>query len=89
MEFEAARALNWRAAEKVANGEDAGFWAACCKTKSTETAMHCAERGMQMHGGRSVLGERRIARVYRDVRIPVVYEGANEIQRNLIYRQSR
>jgi alkylation response protein AidB-like acyl-CoA dehydrogenase len=44
---------------------------------------------MQLHGGRSVLSERRVARVYRDVRIPVIYEGANEIQRNLIYRQSR
>ncbi|WP_129116822.1 acyl-CoA dehydrogenase family protein [Halegenticoccus tardaugens] len=88
-EFEAARALNWRAAEKVASGEDAGFWAAMAKTKSTETATFCAERGMQLHGGRSILDERRIARVYRDVRIPVIYEGANEIQRNLIYRQSR
>ncbi|SFG12801.1 Acyl-CoA dehydrogenase [Halopelagius inordinatus] len=87
MEFESARAVNWRAAEKVHEGEDAGFWAAICKTKSTETATDCAERGMQLHGGRSILTERRIARVYRDVRIPVIYEGANEIQRNLIYRQ--
>jgi alkylation response protein AidB-like acyl-CoA dehydrogenase len=42
---------------------------------------------MQLHGGRSVLVENRISRVYRDVRIPVIYEGANEIQRNLIYGQ--
>jgi alkylation response protein AidB-like acyl-CoA dehydrogenase len=88
-EFEAARALNWRAAEKVASGEDAGLWAAMAKTKSTEVAVDCAERGMQLHGGRSVLLENRISRVYRDVRIPVIYEGANEIQRNLIYRQQR
>jgi alkylation response protein AidB-like acyl-CoA dehydrogenase len=88
MEFEAARALNWRAAEKVANGENGGFWAACAKTKSTEVANFAAERAMQLHGGRSILQERRISRVYRDVRIPVVYEGANEIQRNLIYRQA-
>jgi acyl-CoA dehydrogenase len=87
MEFEAARALNWRAAKHVADGENAGFWAASTKTKSTETATMCAERGMQLHGGRSVLTENRISRVYRDVRIPVIYEGANEIQRNLIYRQ--
>ncbi|MWV64513.1 acyl-CoA dehydrogenase [Halorubrum sp. JWXQ-INN 858] len=87
--FEAARALNWRACEKVANGENAGYWAALAKTKSTEVAVDCAERGMQLHGGRSVLADRRIARVYRDCRIPVIYEGANEIQRNLIYRQSR
>jgi hypothetical protein len=86
-EFESARALNWRAAEKVANDEDAGLWAAMAKTKSTETATKCAEDAMSLHGGRSVLTDRRIARVYRDVRIPVIYEGANDIQRNLIYGQ--
>ncbi|MFC6836108.1 acyl-CoA dehydrogenase family protein [Halomarina ordinaria] len=89
MEFESARALNWRAAEKVAEQENAGLWAAMAKTKSTETANDCAERAMQLHGGRSILQDRRISRVYRDVRIPVIYEGANEIQRNLIYSQSQ
>lgn len=88
MEFEAARAFNYRAAKKVRDGEQAGLWAAMAKTKSTETATMCAEQGMQFHGGRSILTDRRIARVYRDVRIPVIYEGANEVQRNLIYRQS-
>ena len=87
-EFQAARMLNWTAAEKVENHDNAGWWAAMAKVKSTETANFCAERGMQLHGGRSVLVENRISRVYRDVRIPVIYEGANEIQRNLIYGQS-
>ncbi len=87
-EFEAARALNWRAARKVTNKERSGFWAAMAKTKSTETATMCAEQGMQLHGGRSILTDRRIARVYRDARVPVIYEGANEVQRNLIYSQS-
>ncbi|WP_018259294.1 acyl-CoA dehydrogenase family protein [Halomicrobium katesii] len=88
MEFESARALTWRAADKVANQEDAGFWAAMAKTKATEVSTQCAEKGMQLHGGRSVLTENRISRVYRDVRIPVIYEGANDIQRNLIYSQT-
>lgn len=88
MEFEAARTLNYRAAQKVRDSENAGLWAAMAKVKSTETATDCAEQSMQFHGGRSILTDRRIARVYRDVRIPVVYEGANEIQRNLVYRQS-
>ncbi|WP_336344701.1 acyl-CoA dehydrogenase family protein [Halalkalicoccus ordinarius] len=88
MEFEAARALNHRAARKVRDEENAGLWAALAKTKSTEMAVDCAQQGMQFHGGRSVLTDRRIARVYRDVRIPVIYEGTNEVQRNLIYRQS-
>ncbi len=87
-EFEAARALNWRAADRVENNDDAGFWAAMAKVKSTETATFCAERAMQLHGGQSVLAENRISRIYRDVRIPVIYEGANDIQRNLIYGQT-
>jgi alkylation response protein AidB-like acyl-CoA dehydrogenase len=86
-EFEAARSLTWRAADHVAEQDHAGFWAAMAKVKATETATDCAEKGMQLHGGRSVLTDRRIARVYRDVRIPVIYEGANEVQRNLVYRQ--
>jgi alkylation response protein AidB-like acyl-CoA dehydrogenase len=88
MEFESARALAWRAAEKVSNSEYSGYWAALAKSIATEAAVECAERGMQLHGGRSVLDERRIARVYRDVRVPVIYEGANGVQRNLIYDQA-
>ena len=87
-EFHAARQLNWAAADRVAANDYPGMWAAMAKVKSTETATMCAERGMQLHGGRSVLSENRIARVYRDVRVPVIYEGANDIQRNLIYRQA-
>ncbi len=86
--FEGARALTWRACEKVAAGENAGYWAALAKTNATETAVDVTEQGMQFHGGRSVLNDRRIARTYRDARIPVIYEGANEIQRNLIYGQA-
>jgi alkylation response protein AidB-like acyl-CoA dehydrogenase len=87
-EFQAARTLTWQAADRVADRDNAGQWAAMAKVKATETANDCAERGMQLHGGRSVLTENRISRVYRDVRVPVIYEGANEIQRNLIYRQT-
>ncbi|PSP94362.1 acyl-CoA dehydrogenase [Halobacteriales archaeon QS_4_62_28] len=88
MEFESARALTWRAAENVTNQNNAGWWAAMAKTKATEVSADCAEKGMQLHGGRSVLTANRISRVYRDVRIPVIYEGANDIQRNLIYNQT-
>lgn len=88
MEFESARALAWRAVEKVDTDDNAGYWAAMAKTTATEAATECAERGMQLHGGRSVLNENRISRVYRDVRVPVIYEGANPIQRNLIYSQA-
>ena len=87
-EFESARSLTYRAAEKVHDNEEAGLWAAMAKLQATETAVDCARRGMQLHGGRSILTDRRIARVYRDVRVPVIYEGASAVQRNLVYRQS-
>ncbi|MHC3438862.1 acyl-CoA dehydrogenase family protein [Natrialbaceae archaeon A-gly3] len=87
-EFESARALTWRACRKVADRDREGYWAAMAKTKATETAVSVAEQCMQLHGGRSILEDRRIGRVYRDVRVPVIYEGVNEVQRNLIYRQT-
>jgi len=86
LRFESARTLVWRACRKVTAGENPGYWAALAKTHATEAAVFCAERSMQLHGGRSVFADRRISRLYRDVRIPVIYEGTNEIQRNLIFR---
>ncbi|PSP84053.1 acyl-CoA dehydrogenase [Halobacteriales archaeon QS_6_64_34] len=86
--FQSARSLSWDAAQRVANQEDAGYWAALAKTAGTEAATECSQKGMQLHGGRSVLLENRISRVFRDARIPVIYEGANDIQRDLIYRQT-
>ncbi|MFC7226261.1 acyl-CoA dehydrogenase [Salinirubellus salinus] len=87
LEFESARGLVWRAADHVAERDEAGLWASMAKVKGTEAATMCAENGMQLHGGRSILTDNRIARVYRDCRVPVIYEGANEVQRNLIYSQ--
>ncbi len=88
MAFESARALTWRTREKVENDENPGYWAALSKATATEAATECAETAMKLHGGRSVIDENRVARVYRDVRVPVIYEGANPIQRNLIYSQA-
>jgi alkylation response protein AidB-like acyl-CoA dehydrogenase len=86
-EFEAARSLAFRAAENVENTRNPGLWAAMSKLKATETARDVAQDAMKLHGGRSVLHDRRVSRVFRDTRIPVIYEGANDIQRNLVYNQ--
>jgi alkylation response protein AidB-like acyl-CoA dehydrogenase len=87
VDFESARSLTYRAARKVEADDQPGFWAAMAKVAATEAAVDAAEEAMQLHGGRSILTDRRVARVYRDARVPVIYEGANEIQRNLVYNQ--
>jgi len=84
-EFESARSLLWRTVNRMRAGEDAELWASMAKLKATETATECAETGIGLHGGWGVLDESRIARVYRDARHPVVYEGVNPIQRDIVY----
>lgn len=49
------------------------------KLKATETATECARTGVGLHGGRGILDDRRIARVYRDAQMPDIYEGINAI----------
>ncbi|QCC47834.1 acyl-CoA dehydrogenase family protein [Halobellus limi] len=86
MEFESARALLWQAVDHVMEGEDAERWAAMAKAKATEVAAECAETAMKLHGGRALLDDERVTRVYRDVRMPMAYEGVGAVQRDLIYR---
>ena len=84
-EFESARSLLWRTVERMESGADAERWASMAKLKATETATECAETAIGLHGGYGVLDERRIARVYRDARSPVIYEGVSAVQRDIIY----
>lgn len=87
-EFESSRSLTWKSARKVDNGNKPGKWAAMAKTKATDASVMCARNAMDLYGGRSVLKENKISRIHNDVRVPVIYEGANDIQRNLIYKQT-
>jgi alkylation response protein AidB-like acyl-CoA dehydrogenase len=88
-DFEAARSLAYEAADRVEADPYAGRWASMAKLNASETATDVTERAMQLHGGRSILAERKISRIYRDVHITRVYEGANEVQRNIVYKQAR
>ena len=87
-EFSAARTLAYEAAERVERDPTDGKWASMAKLRASETAVDISERAMQLHGGRSILADRRVSRVYRDVHVTRVYEGVNEVQRNLIYEQA-
>ena len=56
------------------------------KLVATENAFRVVDRAVQLHGGRGVLSEGIIARLYEDVRSLRIYEGASDVQRLLIAR---
>lgn len=86
VEFESARALLWEAVDRLGE-EGSEKWASMAKLKATETAAECTETAIGLHGGWGVIDESRIARVYRDVRMPMIYEGVSEVQRDIIYNR--
>ena len=87
-EFAAARTLAYEAAERVEENPSDGKWASMAKLRASETAVDVVDRAMQLHGGRSILADRQVSRVWRDVHITRVYEGVNEVQRSVIYKQA-
>ena len=87
-EFSAARTLAYEAADRVERDPFDGRWASMAKLRASETAVEVAERAMQLHGGRSIFTDRRVSRVWRDVHVTRVYEGVNEVQRDVIYKQA-
>jgi acyl-CoA dehydrogenase len=86
-ETEVGRAFNYQVAEKIANGEKAIKEAAMTKLFATETFNRVADRALQIFGGIGYMKEYAVERFYRDARITKIYEGTNEIQRNIVAAQ--
>lgn len=59
---------------------------AMAKLLATETAQVAVDAAIQFHGGRALEQGHLLAHLYRDVRAPRIYEGASEIQREIIAR---
>ncbi len=57
------------------------------KLLAGETAVFCAERGVQIHGGYGFIKDYRAEKYYRDCKICTIGEGTSEIQRLVIARQ--
>jgi acyl-CoA dehydrogenase len=62
--------------------------AAMAKLFATEAAGRVCDRAVQLFGGRGVSRGEIVERLYRDVRALRIYEGASEIQRVVIARQT-
>ena len=56
------------------------------KMRATDLAMRIATEAVQMHGGYGYIREFRVERLMRDAKLTQIWEGTNQIHRQLIGR---
>ena len=84
--LDAARLMVWRAAMLKDAGKPCLKEASMAKMFASEAAEKIASDAIQIHGGVGYTSDFPVERIYRDVRICQIYEGANDIQRLVIGR---
>ena len=85
MELTASRMLVYRAAYEKDLGQDRiTVEAAMAKAYATEAAQRIIDEAVQILGGRGVMAEHIVDRLYRSVRSLRIYEGTTEIQHLII-----
>lgn len=92
-QIEASRQLLYKAAEVV---ETAGFetvssaevtrYSAMAKLMCSDTAMRVTTDAVQLLGGYGYIQDYPVERMMRDAKITQIYEGTNQVQRLVIYR---
>lgn len=87
-DLDAARLLTYRAAWEVdADAERVTLAASMAKAFATEAAQRIVDGAVQLLGGRGVLADEPVERLYRAVRALRIYEGTTEIQHLVIARE--
>jgi butyryl-CoA dehydrogenase len=82
---EAARALVYAAARFVDSGaKDLSKAAAMAKVFASDVAMKVTTDAVQVFGGTGYMREYPVEKMMRDAKILQIYEGTNQIQRNII-----
>jgi alkylation response protein AidB-like acyl-CoA dehydrogenase len=85
---EAARLLVYSAAVAHDRGRPGvRRTSAMAKLFATETAQGVVDAAMQVHGAAALADDHLLAKLYREVRAPRIYEGTSEIQREIIARE--
>ncbi len=84
---DAARALSYRAAWLMEQGESARLECSIAKLFATEAAHDVANKALQVHGGLGYSAEYPIERIFRDTRGGIIPEGTSEIQTLIIGRE--
>ena len=85
-QVEAARQLYLYAAALRDAGKPCLKEASMAKLFASEMAEQVCSDAMQIHGGYGYVSDFPVERIWRDVRVCKIYEGANDIQRLLIGR---
>ena len=84
-ELEAARALTYAAARHIdAHPKDMSKASSMCKVFATDTAMKVTTDAVQVMGGYGYMCEYPAEKMMRDAKILQIYEGTNQVQRNVI-----
>jgi len=84
--IEAARQLVLHAAALREDGLPCLTEASMAKLFASEMAEQVCSDAIQIHGGYGYLSDFPVERIYRDVRVCQIYEGASDIQRMVIAR---
>jgi len=85
--IDASALLIYRAAwQQDEGGTDHRRAAAMAKLHATESAQQVIDAALQMHGGAGVTRGVKVEELYRDIRALRIYEGASEVQRQIIAR---
>jgi acyl-CoA dehydrogenase len=84
---DASALLVYRAAwQQDEGGTDHRRSAAMAKLYATEAAQQVIDAAVQLHGGAGVTRGVKVEELYRDIRALRIYEGASEVQRQVIAR---
>jgi alkylation response protein AidB-like acyl-CoA dehydrogenase len=84
-EIEAARALVYSVARYIDSGaKDVTKESAMAKVFATDMAMRVTTNAVQVMGGSGYMREYPVEKMMRDAKILQIYEGTNQIQRNVI-----
>jgi butyryl-CoA dehydrogenase len=84
-EIEASRALVYASARAIDAGDkDIGAVSAMAKLFASDVAFRVCDNALQIHGGYGYMKDYPIEKYLRDAKITQIYEGTNQIQRNII-----
>jgi acyl-CoA dehydrogenase len=87
MAIDASALLTYRAAwEQDNGGPELRRVAAMAKLHATDEAQKVVDAAVQLHGGLGVTKGVKVEELYREIRALRIYEGASEVQRQIIAR---